>query len=367
MRSFADLDRIIGYVPADVVVLLRTIDIGRGSEALYRNQFPALLAELANGSRVQSITASSAMEGVVVADAERAAAIINGKAPVLRNRSEQELSGYRRALDYLFQANWRPLNTGLILHLHRLLWSETDVEGGGLKPEDNLVVDRSPDGCVAVKFIPVPAAQAEFYLTDLIARYTTAQRAGQHHPVLLVGLAVLDLLIIHPFVDGNGRVARALTNALLLDAGYEVCRWVSVEQLIAESPDTYYDALLRSTHDWHDDAADPWPWLTYFVSIVAAAYETFARTATSERIAETKQERVRKYILEHAPPVFRLATVRTALPGVSDQTIRLALERLKAEQAVAPEGAGRGAIWRKLGRRLFLRNSCFRDDFCGYL
>jgi Fic family protein len=350
VRSFADLDRLIGQVPAEIVMRLRTIDTGRGSEALYRNQLPALLTELAHRARVQSITASSAIEGIVVTNAERASNIIAGKAKVLRNRSEQELAGYRKALDYLFQEDWRPLNTGLVLHLHRLLWSETDIDGGHLKTEDNLVVDRSPDGSVEVRFVPVPAAQTEFYLSDLIDRYRAANKLGRHHPVLLIGLVVLDLLVVHPFVDGNGRVARALTNALLIDADYQVCRWVSLEQLIAESADAYYETLLRSTHDWHEDAADPWPWLSYFVNVLADAYETFARRAASDRTQGTKQERVRTYVTEHAAPVFRLADVRTALPGVSDQTIRLVLEQLKAEQLVTPEGTGRAAVWRKAPR-----------------
>jgi Fic family protein len=351
VRSFADLDRLIGTVPGDVVMRLRSIDIGSGSEALYRNQLPALLTELANRARVQSITASSAIEGVVVPDVQRAARIIDDKAGALRTRSEQELAGYRKTLDYLFQDDWHPLNTGLILHLHRLLWSETEMAGGQLKTADNLVVDRSPDGSVEVRFVPVPAARTEFYLTDLIDRYREAQAHGRHHPVLLIGLFVLDLLVIHPFADGNGRVARALTNALLVDAGYEVCRWVSLEQLIAETADRYYETLLRSTYDWHEDGADPWPWLTYFAEVVATAYGLFAERAAADRTGGTKQERVRRYVLEHAPPIFRLADVRTALPGVSDQTIRLVLDQLKAERAVTPDGTGRAAAWRRTPRR----------------
>jgi Fic family protein len=123
-------------------------------------------------ARIQSITASSAIEGVVVPDVDRAARVIDGSAGVLRNRSEQELAGYRKALDYLFQEDWHPLNIGLLLHLHRLLWSETAYPGGELKTDDNLVVDRSPDGSTTVRFVPVPAAKTAEYLTDLIARYT---------------------------------------------------------------------------------------------------------------------------------------------------------------------------------------------------
>ena len=167
---------------------------------------PGLLTELADRARVQSITASSAIEGVIVADADRAQRIINRQATTLRNRSEQELAGYRDAQDYLFQQDWRPLNAGLILHLHRLLFAHTAVPGGAFKTEDNLVVDRSPDGSTTVRFKPVSAASTPFAIDDLIERYKDAVAAGEHHPVLLSGLFILDLLVIHPFEDGNGRV-----------------------------------------------------------------------------------------------------------------------------------------------------------------
>jgi len=65
LRSFADLDALIRLVPAQVVTRLSAIDFGRGSEALYRDQMPGLLTELADRARVQSITASSAIEGIV--------------------------------------------------------------------------------------------------------------------------------------------------------------------------------------------------------------------------------------------------------------------------------------------------------------
>jgi hypothetical protein len=80
----------------------------------------------------------------------------------LRNRSEQELAGYRDAQDYLFREDWRPLNAGLILHLHRVLFAHTATPGGAFKTEDNLVVDRSPDGSTTIRFKPVSAASTPF-------------------------------------------------------------------------------------------------------------------------------------------------------------------------------------------------------------
>ncbi|HXS64927.1 MAG TPA: hypothetical protein VN767_18910 [Streptosporangiaceae bacterium] len=87
MRSFADLDVLIGLVPAQVVTRLSAIDFGRGSEALYRDQMPGLLTELADRARVMSITASSAIEGVIV-----------GRIPQPPNKcsAESEVAGSRR-------------------------------------------------------------------------------------------------------------------------------------------------------------------------------------------------------------------------------------------------------------------------------
>jgi Fic family protein len=262
-----------------------------------------------------------------------------------RNRSEQELAGYRDAQDYLLQQDWRPLNAGLVLHLHRLLFAHTAMPGGAFTTEDNLVVDRSPDGSATVRFKPVPAARAPFAIDVLIGRYQRAAAEGGHHPVLLSGLFILDLLVIHPFEDGNGRVARLLTSAMLTEHGYTVGRYVSLEQAVAESADAYYRALLESTHSWHDGAADPWPWLGYFTGVIAGAYAVFADRAAAAKTPGTKQQRIREHILRHAPVTFRLADIRTAVPGVSDQTIRLVLEQLKDEGTVRADGTGRAATW----------------------
>ena len=348
MRSFTDLDVLIGLVPAQIVTRLSAIDFGRGSEALYRDQMPGLLTELGDRARVLSITASSAIEGVIVADADRAQRIIDRRTTALRNRSEQELAGYRDAQDYLFQDGWRPLNAGLILHLNRLLFAHTAAPGGAFKTEDNLVVDHSPDGSTTVRFKPVSAAGTPFAVDDLIKRYEQAAAAGVHHPVLLSGLFVLDLLVIHPFEDGNGRVARLLTSAMLSEHGYTVGLYVSLEQAIAESAAAYYQALLDSTNGWHEATADPWPWLGYFTSMIAGAYAVFADRAASAQTPGTKQQRIREHILRHAPATFRLADIRAAVPGVSDQTIRLVLEQLRNEGRVRADGTGRSATWTRM-------------------
>jgi hypothetical protein len=125
---------------------------------------------------------------------------------------------------------------------------------------------------------------------------------------------------------------------MLSGHGYTVGRYVSLEQAIAESADAYYHALLDSTHGWHEGIADLWPWLGYFTGVIADAYAVFANRAAVARTSGTKQQRVREHILRHAPTTFRLAELRTAVPGVSDQTIHPARPGAVEERR---QGAGR--------------------------
>lgn len=140
-------------------------------------------------------------------------------------------------------------------------------------------------------------------------------------------------------------MARALTNALLAEAGYGVGRYVSLEQLIAESADDYYQAVLDSTNDWDDHTNDPWPWLAYFSHLLARGYARFAEGVTADRSGGTKAARVREHVLNHGASVFAISDVRAALPGISDPTIRLVLNELKAEGLLKPQGTGRSAVW----------------------
>lgn len=349
MRSFADVDRLIGAVPASVVARLSVVDAGRGSEALYADQLPGLLKELADAARVESVIASSAIEGIVVEQA-RAERIVRGADQRLRVRSEKELAGYRDALDYLFQNGPGDLSVGLLLHLHRLLFGRTGGGGGQFKTVDNLVVDRHADGTSSVRFVPASYQDTPFFMSELVDRHRSEQAAGRHHRALLVGLFTLDFLTIHPFVDGNGRVSRLLSTRLLSEVGYGVGRYVSLERLVYERRDAYYDALAASTAGWQDGTHDPWPWLRFFVEVIADAYETFAERAADHRSGITKQDRVRNYLLNHAGASFEMADIRRAVPGVSDQTIRLVLRELKNEGLVNPSGVGRGTRWERANR-----------------
>jgi Fic family protein len=347
MRSF-QRDATMDPVPGVIVAMLRAIDLAAGAEARSVDQLPQLLGGLQEQARIESITASSAIEGVVVDDV-RVPALVSANPPRLRNRSEKEFAGYRAALDYLHQQDPGTLSIGLILHLHRLLFSFVDGGGGRFKLNDNLIINRHDDGTTTTRFEPVPAAETEHYVAELVDRTHDALAAGVVHPMLITAAFGLDLLCIHPFADGNGRVARLMTTYLMSRSGYGVGRYVSLEQLIYETKDEYYAALGASTTGWFDDGAhDMWPWASYFLGCVADAYERFADRIAAGTTGGTKQDRIRDFVLLHSPAIFSISDIRRAVPGVSDQTIRLVLTELKVAGKVTVDGSGRGASWQRL-------------------
>lgn len=350
MCSFLDIPP-VATIPVEAAGILARVDQARGREELHRAQAPQVLDRLAAHARYESITASNAIEDVVVGH-DRALALIRApEGTSYADRTEREFAGYRDASDYLIGKQAEALSVPLALHLHRLLMRHTgEPAAGAFKTADNIIGHRHADGRVTKVFSPASAgAQTEWHVAELVARYETAVADGRTPPVALVALLVLDFLAIHPFQDGNGRIARLLTTCELLRHGYGVARYASLEQRIFESRNSYYEALRTSQRGWHESEHDVWPWTLYLLRIIDDAYgDLEARVVAARALTgATKVQQVRHHVLEQARAEFRFVDIVAALPDISPATIRKALNELAREGAVRP-GRGRSATWRRL-------------------
>ncbi len=350
LRSFSHISDRYTVVPLDVVGIVGSIEQSRGREQLYRAQAPQVLERLAARTRFDSITASSAIEDVIVDD-DRALQLIRG-APVgpYRDRSESEFAGYRDAIDELLVKEPERLTVPLVLHIHRVLMRHADdPTAGKTKRTDNFIGTRNRDGTRTVIFETVPAGvPTERQLAELVARYEEALTEARVPPLLLIAALVLDFLAIHPFEEGNGRVARLLTTRELLRHGYGVARYVSLEQRIFDSKNNYYVALRQSQTGWHEESHDLTPWTLYLLRTIEDAYADFERqvAAGTQLVRGTKRVQARNYILTQAPRRCRFAQIADALPDISQATIRDALEELRT-QGVLTVGRGRSAVWER--------------------
>lgn len=337
-----------GTIPLSLVNQLSKLDERRGREELFTTQKAEDLKRLVEVVRIQSTEASNAIEGITASASRIKALMANQSTP--RNRPEAEIAGYRSALDLIHSNHEHmQITSGITLQLHRTMFQFATGEGEKFKTTDNTIEEILPDGLRRVRFQPVPAWQTSDAMSQLHEKTMEALTHRALHPILTIGSLVLDFTCIHPFLDGNGRISRLLTLLGLYVAGYNVGYYVSLERIIAESKETYYEALAASSTNWHDNNHDPLPWLEYFVGVILAAYQTFEEnipTLSAHRGA--KADAITNFIRARPIPVFTLADIRSAVPTVSDAHIRKVLHNLRDAGIIESTGRGRTAAWRRL-------------------
>ena len=326
---------------------LRALGEYRGKQRLYVAQSPEVLSDLRQVAIVESTESSNRLEGVVVAAGRIKSLVLKNASP--KSRSEQEVAGYRDALGLIHDsAVHMPFAEGTVLQLHGILYRYMPQPGGRWKATNNDIVERHPDGSSRIRFRPVAAHLTPIAIADLVGRYAQALDRHLADPLVLVPLVILDFLCVHPFPDGNGRMARLLTLQLLYHFDYAVGRYISLERIFEESKESYYETLEASSQGCHQAAHDSAPWIDYFWGALLRAYKEFEeRVGTIERARGSKGDRVRTEIAKRTVP-FSISEIEQACPGVSRDMIRLILRTMKAEGSIAPTGKGRGARWEKI-------------------
>ena len=294
MRTFDYLTVPPALQAPAVTNLLLEIREHRGRQALWTATREDELEALREGARVQSTGASNRIEGIATTERRLGDIVVRRSAP--RNRAEEEIAGYRDALSLIHEQHaYIPITPGVILQLHRDLLAHTPLSyGGAWKDADNQIVTREPDGSSTVRFQPLSALLTPDAVAALCETYNEAYRTQVCDPALLAARFTFDFVSIHPFNDGNGRMSRLLTVLLLERAGYLVPRYVSIERLIEESREQYYDALAQSSADWEAGTNDEAPFVRYLLGVILAAYrELDARMGDATPGRQRAAERVR--------------------------------------------------------------------------
>lgn len=329
-------------VPLAAAWLLEDIATFRGKQELYAHQSPERLAVLRESALIESAVSSTRMEQVLV-DESRIGTILFGSHPG-RDRNEDEVRGYRRALDWIHAEHATiELSPDTIQRLHRHVRADTG-DAGDWKERAAAIVERHPDGRTVERFMPPGPEIAVRLLQELCEAATIAMRERVVPIPVLVAVTNLDFLCLHPFRDGNGRVSRLLLLLQLYHAGYEVGRYVSIERIIEQSKDRYYETLHTSSQGWHEGRADPWEYVNYTLYTLREAYGEFEQRWQDR--AEAKGAKTARVLaaIERAPREFTLVWVERECPGVSRALIR---KVLREAQGVSAVGRGPGATWRK--------------------
>ena len=348
MRSFEHGYLLEQLISQEMLMMVRTIGEYRGRQSLYQEQSPEVLETLRRVAMVQSVESSNRIEGVTVA-ADRLEAIVARKTTP-KGRSELEVAGYRDVLaDIHANANRMVTGPDLLLSFHGQMYARTPDKGGRWKEKDNAILEVGPNGQQFIRFRPVSAIATPEFIKRLCMLYHQATDRREAEPLLLIASFIFDFECIHPFWDGNGRIGRLLTLMLLYQAGYEVGRYISLERIVEESKETYYEVLLKSSHGWHEAKHDLRPWWNYFLgTLIAADREFEERVGTITTAKGAKREMVQQAV-KRLPDRFRIAELQRVCPGVSYPTLKRALEELKRQKKVRCLGKGRDAQWERIG------------------
>jgi len=325
---------------------VRALGEFRGRQGVFVRQSPEVLETLRRAAIVQSVESSNRIEGVTVAAGRIDPLVLKRAKP--RDRSEQEIAGYRDVLAQIHAgADRLRLSMQLIRGWHRIMYSYAREKAGLWKKHDNAILQVRPDGREVVRFRPVSALATPKYMARLVEAYTRESAARKADPLILVAALVLDFECIHPFADGNGRLGRLLTLLLLYQSGYEVGRYISLERIVEQSKETYYEALHLSSQGWHEGRHDLRPWIEYFLGMLTAAYNEFeARVGSIASAKGAKRELVRNAVA-YLPPRFTIGELARACKGIGRRTLVRALHDLRARGKVRCLGRGPHAVWER--------------------
>jgi len=334
-------------LPVNIYHTIAKIHEYKGKQELYVKNYPDILDKMIDVAKIQSTKSSNAIEGIYTNDA-RLNELMNKKTEP-RNRNEEEIAGYRHVLDIIHENYaYIEFNKNDILTLHNQLYSYSYVNyKGKFKTLDNTIMEVDALGNRKVRFQPVSSFETENYFDKMVEAYNKAVK--ENIPALiLIPVIIHDFLCIHPFDDGNGRMSRLLTLLLLYKFGYFVGRYISIEMLIEESKESYYEELKRSSEKWHTGENDEIPFIRYMLGVLLKAYEECDdrfNLIGNEKL--TSPERVLSVIQRSLEPLSK-KDIMILCPDISQRTIERALKELQDRGKIQHTGSGRSTKYIKV-------------------
>ena len=329
-----------GKIPANLANLLASIYSLKTSDSIRKSRFETVYSELEKIAKIQSIKGSNAIEGIITTD-ERIKAIVNQNSAPL-NHNEEEIAGYRDALN-IVHTTYKELvvneQTLLDLHMTMLYVAKPEVSGH-FKSDDNVIMEVRNDGTRHVRFRPTPAKDTTKAMEQLILAYMDARDDSCINQLLLIPCVILDFLCIHPFSDGNGRMSRLLSLLLLYKAGFDAGKYISFEEQINKNKANYYEALSKSSYNWHTNENDYFYFVSNFLFTLLLCYQELDKrfaTVNSKKINKTS--RIESTILNSLVPISK-KDICEILPDVSVSTIEMVLTQMVREERIIKIGRG---------------------------
>lgn len=341
MRQFDYREKWKKLLTPEIVSYLSQIHEFKGAQTVFIEIKADALTPLIEIAKIQSIEDSNKIEGIYTSDERLRALVKDTTRP--KTCAEREIAGYRDVLNTICENHdYIPPKPSIILQLHRDLYKfEGFGAGGKYKTANNVIEEEDTAGNKFLRFKPVQVWETPEAMEELCKAFDEAMAVEQIDPLILIPMFILDFLCIHPFNDGNGRMSRLLILLLLYRAGYVVGKYISIEKLIENTKDSYYECLQQSSKGWHENANDYEPFVQYMLGIVTAAYREFSsrvKLITAEGMS--KPDRVRE-IIKNTLGTITKKEILERCTDISQVTVQRALADLTESGEIIKIGGGR--------------------------
>lgn len=277
--------------------------------------------------------------------------VLEGENVVARARDIQEVINYRKVVGLLDELAEKRGNyqKDMLLDIHKeAVYKIVAEEKIGVLRNTQVIVKDEQTGEVIFEppsFVEVP------YLVEDFLDWLNDPEAKGVHPILRAGIAHYILVAVHPFVEGNGRTARAFASLVLMREDYNIKRFFALEEHFDSDPAAYYEAFsLVDKQSKNIAQRDLTPWLEYFTKTVAVelgkikekikklSMDTRLKVKIGEQVALTeRQMRLVEYLSNQKRA--KMTDLKEVIPMVSEDTILRDIKDLMEKGIVRKEGS----------------------------
>ena len=346
MRKF-DYSFLKKEIPGTIVGTVGIISDLNTRNQVRKLQYEKTFEKLREKAVIESVKASNEIEGIVTTE-ERIKDLVAGAAPLTHD--EKEISGYKDALSFIHTEHENlDVSIEVILMFHRMIEESVNpLEAGKFKTRDNLIMEYLSDGSRRVRFTPVKYKDTQEAMEQLILAFYDARQDEEIPVLFLIPCFIVDFLCIHPFIDGNGRVSRLLTVLMLYIFGYDIGRYISVENQINKYKESYYAALEQASLGWHENKNDYMPFMINFLQILYRCFKDLDESFMEISLKKAKKsERVEAVLMGAVVPISK-ADIAEKLPDVSVKTIELVLGKMLKDEKIEKIGTYKDARYMKI-------------------
>lgn len=335
----------------DMASLFGEIEAFKGEWRACGSLPPKRLAQWQRQAAIESAGASTRIEGGKLSDSAVSRVMAGLSSRSFATRDEQEVAGYACLWNEICDS-WRamPLTESLVKRMHATLLRFSDKDArhrGAWKTIENNVAAFDASGRqIGVVLETAPASETPRLMTELIEWVNLKLSEGRTPPLLVVGMFVAAFLAIHPFQDGNGRLSRALSQLMLLRAGYAFVPYESLDSVIEATKQSYYISLRATQRTLQDERPNWSIWLTYFLKVLARLVRKLKAKVEDEHRLRTMPETSMRIIeLSRDHGAISIAEAEAAL-RINKYTLRDHFRRLVEEEHLVRVGSGRATKYK---------------------